>query len=661
MANKKITDYTALTSPADGDLIEIVDVSDTTDAATGTNKKISTVNLLAAVTVADASETVKGKVELATDAETITGTDTARAVTPANITGKIDTDGTLAGNSDTRIPSQKAVKTYVDAQGSGVDTAPANLLKNGNFINNSTNGYGSTPDDWTSSNANPVQGGIPALTKQNLIDGLGVADGDIEILLPLNEASGNALDLSSSGYNLTDTNSVGTSSDGLMTRARDYELSSNQYHTIADASCPNLEISGSQTWIAFVKPESFSGGTNRTILSKRNTTIKQLYINGDTAPKAQFYLQGLTTNVTVTSDVVLEAAKWYMIVGVYDSANTKLKIWVNGIKKEVTASGSASDSNGNFQVSAYNGTNEPYDGLVQNVCVLSVALTDNQVKKLFAMTMYKGQKIRRATTDAYQYQQLPQDLVERLRGKTAALRADLYQEVASTAQISIHQTMADGTTDETIISATDATTGSWLSKVATGTLEADVVTVEIRIKHSTTDGNTWFRNVSLYEGSVLLPYDHSKEDCGRFPMLLQMRFPNVLSAYQYEEGRPHTNPFTPSMRASGSMTVTSPSFTLKRFILSGESVTNLMTVSFTNGGTAGVANYYTLPFVIEPASVTASNGHAAHVVNNTTQTVGVARPSSSVEIETYIYTGGNWSLTANQTIHDSATYNINIT
>lgn len=70
--------------------------------------------------VPDASTTVEGKVELATDAETITGTDTVRAITPANLTAKIDTDGTLAGNSDTRIPSQKAVKTYVDANGGDV-------------------------------------------------------------------------------------------------------------------------------------------------------------------------------------------------------------------------------------------------------------------------------------------------------------------------------------------------------------------------------------------------------------------------------------------------------------------------------------------------------------------------------------------------------------
>jgi hypothetical protein len=40
--------------------------------------------------VADASTTVKGKVELATDAEAITGTDTVRAVTPASLKATLD-------------------------------------------------------------------------------------------------------------------------------------------------------------------------------------------------------------------------------------------------------------------------------------------------------------------------------------------------------------------------------------------------------------------------------------------------------------------------------------------------------------------------------------------------------------------------------------------
>lgn len=47
MADKTIAALTALTTPADGDLIPIVDVSDTTDSATGTTKKIAYSNISA--------------------------------------------------------------------------------------------------------------------------------------------------------------------------------------------------------------------------------------------------------------------------------------------------------------------------------------------------------------------------------------------------------------------------------------------------------------------------------------------------------------------------------------------------------------------------------------------------------------------------------------
>lgn len=65
-----------------------------------------------------ASATVQGKVELATDAETLTGTDTVRATTPANLaalfTDRIDTNVAL-GTSNVKVPSQNAVKAYADA------------------------------------------------------------------------------------------------------------------------------------------------------------------------------------------------------------------------------------------------------------------------------------------------------------------------------------------------------------------------------------------------------------------------------------------------------------------------------------------------------------------------------------------------------------------
>ena len=656
--SQKLTERTELAeAPASGDLLHVVDISDTTDSAEGTSKKVQAQYL----TIADASATVKGKVELATDAETITGTDTVRAVTPSNITGKMDTDGTLSGNSDTRIPSQKAVKTYVDAQGG--DTAAPNLLKNGNFINNSTNGYGSTPDDWTSSNANPVQGGIPGITKQQLIDITGLATADIELLCNLN---GDFNDISDSATNLVAGGSPTDDSDGLMALAKKFVTASSQY---ASVTAPNTLVGGNQTWILLVKPTALPGTSSRYNLFGHSDAAYgvqaglELVTDAASVSRFNFQLSGTTTNTQVTSDVIAQANKWYMIVGIFDSTNSLLKIWVNGIMKSVTASGTHTTTGtqtvGVGRAGSFAGNYS--SALMNGAIMLSKALTNDQVKRLFAFTLYKGAKIRRVTTNGYIYQDLPTDLVERLRGKTVALRADIYQAVASTAQISILQTLADASTTETIISATDAITGSWLEKYATGTISATCVGIQVRLKHSTSDGNSWFRSVSLYEGSVSLPYYHSKDDWSRFPNLLKMRIPNILSAYQYEEGRLHTSPITPSMRASGSMTTTSINCTLKKFNILGESVQNYMTITFTNGGTAAVANYYTAPFVIDADTITASNGRAIQVVNNAVQEVGVARVGAGSEMECYRYTGGNWTLAANQTIHDSTNYPLKYT
>lgn len=115
---QKLTDRTALTSIATGDLLHVVDVSDTTDSAEGTSKKITQDNL-----IPDASDTVKGKVELATSAETITGTDTVRAVTPAGAAaayqpldpdltawaGKTAPSGAAVGDTDTQTLTNKTL------------------------------------------------------------------------------------------------------------------------------------------------------------------------------------------------------------------------------------------------------------------------------------------------------------------------------------------------------------------------------------------------------------------------------------------------------------------------------------------------------------------------------------------------------------------------
>lgn len=101
--------------PLDSDLTSIAALSTTSYGRT----LLTLVDQAALVgLLPDASATAQGKVELATDAETITGTDAVRATTPAAVAAmmvdRIDTNVAL-GVSNTKVPSQAAVKAYADA------------------------------------------------------------------------------------------------------------------------------------------------------------------------------------------------------------------------------------------------------------------------------------------------------------------------------------------------------------------------------------------------------------------------------------------------------------------------------------------------------------------------------------------------------------------
>lgn len=514
---------------------------------------------------------------------TITGSTLTTATLTAPIISTISNTGTLTLPTSTDTLVGKATtdtltNKTIDVANNTLQNLPLNnLLKNGNFINNSTNGYGSTPDNWTSSSANPVQGGFPSMTKAQLISLLGVADGDIEGLWNLN---GNLNDLSSNGYNLTASVSAPTdNNDGLMGQAKTFS-GTNQYADIADASCANLEISGSQTWIAYIKPDVVTG--DKWIMGKSDSTPTNRHDLGlpNNEGRLQFKLSGLTTNTLVLSDVKTEANKWYIVVGIYDSANSKLKIWVNGIKKEVTASGSAGDTNSKFAIGRLGEyTAADFDGTIQNCIILSVALTDAQVQRLFAATLYKGQKARRATTDGLLYQDLPEDLVERLRGKTITLRANAYCS-STNHRIYIY----DGTTTT---ADSPASADVWEVLSATATIGANATSIRVGIEADTTDGSMWVKEVALYEGLSVLPYDHSKDDWSRFPRLLQMDIPTVVNGYSFEENRWYTS--TPVWTGYSS----SPTGNA-RYLLTGKSVYFLWRAA-TTGTNNGTTLTMTLP------------------------------------------------------------------
>ncbi len=97
----KLTDLTEVTTLADGDLGMVVDVSNTSMDATGTNSKVTLANLYAYI-----------KAKTDTVYATIIG------YTPENVANKSTT--TALGTSDTLYPTQNAVKTYVDGLVAGL-------------------------------------------------------------------------------------------------------------------------------------------------------------------------------------------------------------------------------------------------------------------------------------------------------------------------------------------------------------------------------------------------------------------------------------------------------------------------------------------------------------------------------------------------------------
>lgn len=164
--------------------------------------------------------------------------------------------------------------------------------------------------------------------------------------------------------------------------------SSSQSASIADASCPNLKITGSQTWMAWINIGTFAS-SGRTIMGRSTSTATQilrLEINptgGVSDSRAQFQITGLTTNTAVTSISNLTAGVWVHVTGVYDSSNSKLLIYINGeLENSVTASGTANNPTSKFGVGILGDytSHNYFDGKIRNARVYASALTQAQIR-----------------------------------------------------------------------------------------------------------------------------------------------------------------------------------------------------------------------------------------------------------------------------------------
>ena len=197
----------------------------------------------------------------------------------------------------------------------------------------------------------------------------------------------NANDTSDNSYNLTGTAPSYVSAK--FSNGGDFESGSSNYLNIADASCANLEISGSQTWCGWIKAESIA---QMAVMGKSDsgaTAWAGLYVNVTTGTVG-FNLNGLT-GAQITSDVAIVAGSWYFVAGVYDSSAGLNKVFVNGTKKEAVASGTHTHSDGDFSIGRLGAfsSNWYFDGVIDDCAIFNRALTDTEINALYYSGLLK--------------------------------------------------------------------------------------------------------------------------------------------------------------------------------------------------------------------------------------------------------------------------------
>lgn len=196
-------------------------------------------------------------------------------------------------------------------------------------------------------------------------------------------------DSSPNGYTLTPSGSP-TFATAQFGKGGSFAAASNQYASITNAAGGNLNITGSQTWIAWVKPTTLAN--NKRFISKLNTDFSHYRLLYQVADGTLYFLiTGLSTNPGLSA--ILQTGSWQMIAGRYDASLNKLavfhKIGSTESKNEVDVTGSPGAVTGPFVLSS-DSTTGHQNGMMDDVAIFDRALTDAELSAYYNGTLATG-------------------------------------------------------------------------------------------------------------------------------------------------------------------------------------------------------------------------------------------------------------------------------
>lgn len=297
--------------------------------------------------VTAASATAQGKVELATDAETVTGTDTARATTPANITAKMAAPGTIGGttpgaatfttvtvnddaydattwNGNSNVPTKNAVRDKIEAlvAGGGYtnltqfvdqtawrvfysntsgDVTELALGADGTFLK--SNGASAAPSFATPAGSGDViKVGTPVNNQVGVWTGDGTIEGDSALVF---DTTSNTLTISTGVLEVDTITLAGT---GTLNGLDAIDATTEATIEAAIDTLPNLtSVQGLTVTLADAGADALLGWDDSAAAYENMTQAEVLAIIGDSTATAKGVVELATDAETVTGTDTVRA------------------------------------------------------------------------------------------------------------------------------------------------------------------------------------------------------------------------------------------------------------------------------------------------------------------------------------------------------------------